>query len=48
MLNLQSDTIKEVTSLRGDMKSYMDTEFVEIKRKLQSIEDALGRAGIKV
>jgi len=26
----------------------MDTEFVEIKRKLQSIEDALGRAGIKV
>ena len=48
MLNLQSDTNKEVTSLRGNLKSYMDTEFVEIKRKLQSIEDALGRAGIKV
>ena len=48
MLNLQYEVVDEVKGLRGDFKTYLDTEFSDIKRKMQSIEDALNRAGIQV
>jgi acylphosphatase len=48
MLDMQQDTVEEIKGLRKDSKSYLEVEFSEIKKKLQSIENALNEHGIKV
>jgi len=55
MLNKQDQALQigkemkeEIVGLRKDTRKYLDEEFLEIKKKLISIEDALVRAGIQV
>jgi hypothetical protein len=48
MINLQVDTKDEIKNMRGDLGNSVTIEFAEIRRKLQSIEDALEKIGVKV
>jgi len=48
MIDLQVDTKDEIKNMRGDLGNSIIIEFAEIRRKLQSIEDALGKIGVKV
>lgn len=48
MVTYQADTLKETKGLRSDFETYRESEFSEIKQKLESIIHALERAGIMV
>lgn len=48
MISLQHETVDEIKGLRKDSKSYLEKEFSEINKRLQSIETALNDAGIKI
>jgi len=47
-LQIGKEMKEEIVGLRKDTGKYLDEEFLEIKKKLISIEDALVRAGIQV
>jgi len=47
-LQIGKEMKEEIVGLRKDTRKYLDEEFLEIKKKLISIEDALVRAGIQV
>ena len=48
MIHIQQDTVDEIKGFRKDSANYLKTEFSEIKKKLQAIENALSREGIRV
>lgn len=48
MIHLQQDTVGEIKGLRKDSVNYLESEFSEIKKKLNAIENALTREGIQV
>jgi len=48
MIHIQQDTVDEIKGFRKDSANYLETEFSDIKKKLQAIENALSREGIRV
>ena len=48
MIHIQQDTVDEIKGFRKDSAHYLETEFSDIKKKLNAIENALTRAGIEV
>ncbi len=48
MIHIQQDTVDEIKGFRKDSANYLETEFLDIKKKLQAIENALSREGIRV
>ncbi|MCA1914830.1 acylphosphatase [Methanospirillum hungatei] len=48
IIHIQQDTVDEIKGFRKDSTNYLETEFSDIKKKLQAIENALSREGIRV
>ena len=48
MIHIQQDIVDEINGFRKDSSNYLETEFSDIKKKLQAIENALSREGIRV
>jgi len=48
MIHIQQDTVDEINGFRKDSSNYLETEFSDIKKKLQAIENALSCEGIRV
>ena len=47
-LQVARETKEEIAGLRSDTRKHLDDEFVEIRKDLVSIKEALARAGIQV
>ncbi|OQA55404.1 MAG: hypothetical protein BWY45_02236 [Euryarchaeota archaeon ADurb.Bin294] len=48
MIHIQQDIVDEINGFRKDSSNYLETEFSDIKKKLQAIENALSCEGIRV
>ena len=48
MIHIQQDTVDEIKGFRKDSANYLETEFSDIKKNLQAIENALSCEGIRV